>query len=115
MSLPDTFLTFDTVLSFGGATTATIIVTNGLGKAFEWRQSWLGLLVAEVVLVGGALLTTAPSVQIIIIAVLNGFLVFLSASGLNEAAVARNGFQAQSLPIDTSQPFFQSWFWRKRK
>jgi hypothetical protein len=111
MSLPTTFLTYDTMLTFSGAMTATFVVVNGINKAFGWNRPWFGLVVAQIIVVGGTFLSTEGSPTLLLIAAVNGFLVFLSAAGLNEAAVSAKGFEPQSATPKNQRPFLKSWFW----
>jgi hypothetical protein len=111
MSLPDTFLTFETVGSFGGATAATLIVTNGIRRAFGWTAGWIGLVIAQIIVLGGTFFVADFSGKLLFIGIINGFLVFLSSAGANEGVVSARGFQPQS--ASKRRPFFQSWFWQR--
>lgn len=92
--------------------TATFVVVNGIQKAFNWNRPWLGLLVAQVIVVGGSIIVAGISAANIFIAVINGFLVFLSAAGLTEAASNTQEFQPQSLGDENRRRFLDSWFRR---
>ena len=82
---------FFTVSSFGtlaGATFIVFAVCSGIQTAFNYNPKWLALIVSIVVSIIGAILSkTAPGqaeTGKYIIALLNGFLIYASASGTNQ-------------------------------
>jgi hypothetical protein len=82
------FFTATSLGTMGGATGATVAVTNGLKAAFGWNPKWLGLVVAEVICLGTLAATGSAGLGGWIIAVLNGFLVFAAAAGATSAGNA---------------------------
>src|SRR5262249_11806329 len=95
------FFTLQSLLTFGGATTATIMVPNALQMALKRNFAWLGLLVAWVVcllVVFQAHQSAGPGVATpwtdYLVAVVNGCLVFCSAAGatsVGNAALQQEG------------------------
>src|SRR5262245_53412570 len=88
MEAANDFITWESLLTFGGATTATVIVPNAFQLAVNRNPTWLALLVAELIclaVVFQAHQNAAPSVATpwtdYLMAVLNGCLVFCAATG----------------------------------
>ncbi len=49
MDIPKEFFTAASMLTLAGATGATVIVTNGLQRAFNFNPIWLALLIAQAI------------------------------------------------------------------
>lgn len=75
------FYTLTTLGTLIGATGATVAVTNAMRTAFDISPRWLGLVIAQVICLGGLLATGSSSASDWFVAVLNGFLVFTTAAG----------------------------------
>lgn len=110
------FFTEESVLSISGATLAVVVVTNGLRQAFGWAPAWLGLIIAQLLALAGALSQYQMWLDIVI-AVLNGFLIYMAALGSNEVARQQPSRPRLSGPIPASrrdltrrQRFFAPWF-----
>jgi len=124
----DQFFTLSSLGTLAGASGATFIVTNTLKTAFGLAPKWAGLVVAQVICVGLAIMTQRSGSDYVI-AVLNGCLVFLSAAGAAEAsgvkdrkaAARRMGARTRGGPdavpgagafadAPEKPPFLSSWF-----
>jgi hypothetical protein len=83
------FLTAASVETFFGATVAVYAVSNVLRMAFRLDRPYLPLLVALVVAFGLAINSgLLKNVGDVVVAILNGCLLFLSAAGLQQAGAA---------------------------
>lgn len=87
------FFTFQSLLTFGGATTATVVVSNAIQYVTQKNPRWLALAIAQAVCLGTVLITLftaseggapAPVASSLFVAVINGFLVFSSAVGITQ-------------------------------
>jgi hypothetical protein len=84
-SMANEFYSIATLGTLAGATGATVLGTNALKSAFDWNPRWLGLAIAEVICVG-VLYATGPSHNSDwFIAVLNGCVVYMTATGTTAA------------------------------
>jgi hypothetical protein len=81
-TLPQDFFTIQSMLTLTGASGATYVICNGLQKALNFNPRWLALAIAEIVTLAGAL-ATRPTFVGAAIGVVNGFLVYCTASGAN--------------------------------
>jgi len=83
------FFTLQTLGTFAGAVGATAVISNGCQQAFNFNPRWLGFGIAEVICIGAAFLPSlemtvdlSATIPPILVAIVNGFLVFTSAAGL---------------------------------
>ena len=97
------FFTTESLLTFGGATAATFFVPNALQGALQWNPRWLGLLVAEIIclaVVGNGWWSGAATGPFqVLVAVVNGCLVYCSAMGITSI-----GADATSVPKGNGTP-----------
>jgi hypothetical protein len=128
---PKALLTVASLLTLTGLATAVLVVVNGIRKATGWSRPWFGLVLAVGLSIFVEFSLEPQTVQTgqswmvrALLAILNGFLVFMTALGGNEAATATQGPALSGssnlgiLPTDgggglritESRPFFQSWF-----
>ncbi len=133
MTLPNEFFTIQSFSTLTGATGITVVVTNGLKNAFKINPAWLGLIVALLISLAGVCLTGETKASDYLIGLLNGFLIFATAAGANEAGSRKQVHQPMApaaaasddvygTPEDTYEqdsvheeirprrPFFTSWF-----
>jgi hypothetical protein len=82
LQLPPDLFTTGSMLTLAGATLITSIITNTCQHAFNWNPKWLGLVVAIIVMLVGALLTPEAKAVNYVMAVINGFLVYASSAGI---------------------------------
>lgn len=116
--LPNDFFTIQSMLTLSGATGATFVICNGLQQAFNFNPKWLGLLVAQLIVVAGVAASGGDGLITYLVGVINGFLVYCSAAGATSAlgqggppAIARGEIAAG----DNQSPgkrrrFLSSWF-----
>lgn len=135
-SVSNQFFTLASFASLASASTIVFVVSNGLQRAFNFNPRWLGLLLSIVVgclgIYVAPLLTipagAAPGAIDYLIGLLNGFLIFATASGATSAAgsvvgagnpkadvggpsAAPSGAQAQLQTVPASRRgFLQPWF-----
>ncbi|MBR1127381.1 hypothetical protein [Bradyrhizobium iriomotense] len=110
MTQPNDFFTTESLLTFGGATLATFFVPNALQAALQWNPRWLGLAVAEFIcfaVVGNAWwLGAATSPFQVVVAFINGCLVYCSAMGITSIgadATGVSGAKGTPLPKDDGE------------
>ena len=116
VELPKEFFTLQSMLTLAGAAGATFVVCNGLQKAFNFNPRWLALAVAQVIVLAGTSATGATRVIDYLVAVINGFLVYLTAAGGTDFAAGTGGAQpvargaaAQAMP-QQKRRFLTPWF-----
>lgn len=93
MDLPREFFTVQSMLTLAGAAGATFVVCNGLQKALDFNPKWLGLVVAQMIVLAGTAASGAAGIADYMVGVINGFLVFLTAAGGTGAAGSGAGGQ----------------------
>jgi hypothetical protein len=82
MPVPQEFFTAQSMTTLAGATGITYVVANGCQAAFGFNPKWLALAIAMVVcLVGAAASGSVHSVVDVLVAIFDGFLVFMTARG----------------------------------
>lgn len=92
------FFTVQSLATFAGTVGATTVVSNGLQRAFDFNPKWFALVIAEGLCLLAVFLShqsAAPGVALFVsdyfVAVLNGFLVFCSASGVTTTGASAVG------------------------
>ncbi len=88
MIIPDNFYTAATLLTLGGSATAVWLITSVIGYLFEIKQSrklkkWLGIVLSLALALAGATQVQDRALLNWIVAVVNGFLIYLTAVGAN--------------------------------
>lgn len=83
--VPNELFTIQSMLTLSGATGATFIICNGLQTAFNFNPRWLGLAVAQVIMLSGVAASGGTGTIAYLIGVINGFLVYSSAAGATSA------------------------------
>jgi hypothetical protein len=87
-----TFLTIETIVTYGGASIAVMAVTNTLRSVFGLTKAWIPLVVSLVVAYAGIyLVNDTINVQNGIISFFNACLLYASAAGLDHGLVAAGG------------------------
>ena len=94
MELPKDFFTISTLFTLGGSVTAVWIITSAIGYLFEFEISekikkWIVFILSFAIVLLGATLVKEQNIVTWVVAVVNGFLVFLTALGLNTLVSAR--------------------------
>lgn len=92
MAVQNDFFTLQSLATFAGAVGATTVVANGCQRAFNFNPSWFALALAEVICVAVVFIShtdagnaITPPASDYFVAVINGFLVYCSASGATRA------------------------------
>lgn len=82
-SSQNSFFTVQSMLTLTGASGATLLVSNGIQRAFDVNPRWLALAVAELICIFGVVYGHGrPSDYVL--ALINGFLVYSTAVGANQ-------------------------------
>ena len=81
------FFTWVSFASLGGATGATVVVTNTIAQVFGFFRRWIPFLVAQLICLGAAAQQGLVGSDYVL-AALNGCLVYLSAAGMNSGVLA---------------------------
>lgn len=114
------FLTLGTLGTLAGSSAAVYIVCGTLQSVFNWNPKWLALLLSILISVVVALATSSELTAWIkyTIAVINGFLIFATATGANvmRAAAVNDpsgggaGTANVQPTLNTTRTFSTSWF-----
>ena len=94
MKLPEDFFTAATLFTLTGLATAVWIITSVIGYLFEsqniqkWKK-WIGLILSLAFVILGASLLEEKNTLTWVVAVVNGFLVYLTAVGINTVVSER--------------------------
>ena len=91
MAIPTQFFTAESMLTLTGAAGATFVICNGLQRAMNFNPRWLALAIAEALTVFGTLSSHASNklpttAADILVAIVNGFLVYATATGTSAIA-----------------------------
>ncbi len=84
------FFTLQSMMTLGGATGATFVVSNGIQRAFDYNPRWLALAIAQLICLG-IVYQSGGVASDYVIGITNGFLVYCSAAGATGAAGAAAG------------------------
>jgi hypothetical protein len=113
--LPPQFFTIQSMLTLGGATTATSLVCNSLQHAFNFNPKWLALIIAQAFsLYGTSLHANTPSDYFV--GLINGFLIYSSAVGITQISGVRAASDANPMDVGkrpnaaARRTFRSAWF-----
>ena len=99
--------TLESLMSLQGAAAATVLIPNVLwhlfGAGFQPYQKWVAFVIAMGLSLFVAGKASEKGWTKWMVAVFNGFLIFASAVGVNQVAVAGTP------PAETNNQFFQTW------
>lgn len=84
--IPGDFFTLASLGTLTGATGAVYIICNTIQKVFNFNPKWLALLISVLISYLGAAITVSSGDQVAkyFIALLNGFLIYATATGTNQ-------------------------------
>ena len=82
MTIPSDFFTPESMITLAGATVITTVITNSCQHVLNWNPKWFGLAVAIVITVAGVFFTTDAKPLNYFMSVINGFMVYASATGI---------------------------------
>jgi hypothetical protein len=85
-TLPKDFFTPQSMLTLAGATGSTFVIVNGLQRVFNVNPRWLGLAIAQAIVLVGVYASGGKGIVDYVVGVVNGFLVFCSAGGATDLA-----------------------------
>jgi hypothetical protein len=124
MEIPKEFFTLQSMLTLTGATGAVFVICNGLQAALNFNPKWLALAIALIISILGVVQTGGKGIDYFV-GVVNGFLIFCTASGATaitgnrpdlvsrDAGVIRGRSGQASLPQRPNvqkRSFLTSWF-----
>jgi hypothetical protein len=118
VQMPSEFFTVQSMLTLSGATGSTFVICNGLQTAFNFNPRWLGLLVAQIIVLAGVAASGGTGPLPYLVGVINGFLVYCSAAGATSAVggggappIARGQVPGQDSPPPAAhRRFLTPWF-----
>jgi len=95
--IPGDFFTTASLGTLAGATGAVYVICGTLQKVFDFNPKWLALLVSVIISYVGAYLTQSMNdpVTKYFVALLNGFLIYATATGTNQITGTASGKDAQ--------------------
>jgi hypothetical protein len=114
-TLPQEFFTLQSMLTLGGASTATWLVCNVLQHVANFNPRWLALVLAEAFAIFGTY-QHAHVPSDVVVAIINGFLIYSSAVGIAQITGANNppatgmGAPAGASPSTRRRTFRSSWW-----
>jgi hypothetical protein len=84
--------TVESMVTLAGASTLTLVISNALQYAFNFNPKWLALAIAQALSIGGVYLTSGDhSPKSIIVALVNGFVIYSAAVGVNKTGGGGGG------------------------
>lgn len=107
--MPTDFFTGPQLLTLAGATLATIVIVNAVRHAWGWSPRWFALLTALLISLAAWYLWSPRTPEAFALAILNTFVVYMTATGGNQIAFAfigkPLGFRAYG-----ERGFFDPWW-----
>jgi len=107
--VPKEFFTLQSMITLGGATAVTLLVANGIQRAFDFNPKWLALLIAEAISLFGVIATNGHGADFAV-GFVNGFLIFNTAAGLTGLGGTGGGTRAAVMGPGDSRTFWSPWF-----
>lgn len=108
------FFTPSSIATLGGASVAVMVISNTLRTLFKWNSPFVGFITALVVAFLAALISgSLHGLVDFIVTIINGFLLFSSAAGIQETAIRASQGQAIASPESRTQEpikWLSSWF-----
>jgi hypothetical protein len=83
VNLPKEYFTPESILTLTGATGAVYVVCGGLQHAFRFNPRWLALAISLILALVGAQATQSHEIASYLVAIVNGFLIYCTAVGVN--------------------------------
>lgn len=107
------FFTRESVLTFAGASGATLILTNTVRKLFRLETVWVPFAISLVLafVIAGSTDALGGFLDVVL-AILNGCLLFCTALGLQEGVVASATAKEEERPTRQAKrpvPWLSSW------
>ena len=107
MELPKDFYTLSTLFSLGGSSTAVWIITSTIGYLIESTKSkkvkrWIGLILSVILaLLGASLVEGSKTPLLWVVAIVNGFLIYITALGFNTILSTKSEDDGSASPQKT--------------
>lgn len=95
--VPKEFFTAESIFTLTGATGVVYVVCGGLQRAFDFNPRWLGLAISLILAIAGTYVTQVHSVGAYLLAVINGFLIYCTAVGVNGVFAPGSGRSNETL------------------
>jgi hypothetical protein len=104
MEVPTELYTTSTLFTLGGSAAAVWIITSVINHLIgsdriQKFKKWIGFILSLGLAILGATLIEERTVLIWVVAVVNGFLVFLTAAGLNALAAGKPEKEKTRRPV----------------
>ena len=109
MDIPNDFYTAATLFSLSGSSTAVLIITSVIGYLLEPKDSrsikkWVGLFLSIVLALLGVTQLKETETLTWVVAIVNGFLIYLTAVGANTIiAHVESSKESSQSPLPTSR------------
>ena len=81
--LPGELFTAASIITLTGATGAVYVICGALQRAFDFNPKWLALAISVVIALAGAHATQSHHLVNYLVALVNGCLIFCTATGVN--------------------------------
>jgi len=78
------FFTLQSILTISGASGVVLLISNSLQSALNFNPKWLALLIAQVVSFISLFIGDEIHFANVVLAILNGFLIYSTAVGANQ-------------------------------
>ncbi|MEZ5069631.1 MAG: hypothetical protein R2751_01345 [Bacteroidales bacterium] len=89
--MPESFFTQETILTLTGASMITLVITNTVHYVFNFNPRWFGLGISLLLSFTGVVLVGEHTVFAYFVGLLNGFLIYASATGLMQMVGRKGG------------------------
>lgn len=119
MGIPDDFYTVSSLFTLTGSSTAVWIITSVVGdllgsKLKKKAKKWLGLALSIAFMLLAAIFVSEKTVLTWVVALVNAFLVYLTAVGINsvtsQAKTRESGSPVKPTSGEGEGGFFEPWW-----
>jgi hypothetical protein len=97
------------MLTLSGATGVTVIVANGIQRAFNTNPKWLALAIAEVISLFGVFASGGFGTDYFV-GIVNGFLIFSASAGITEIGSSTGATRGGGRTRGARREFWTTWF-----
>lgn len=119
MELPNNFYTVSTFFTLSGTSMAVLIITSVLDDLFgrgirKIAKKWIALVLSFVFSLLGATLSTEKGLLVWVVAIVNGFLIYLTSVGWNtfisKGSTRKSSQIRKTSTSGNTSGFFDSWW-----
>lgn len=103
-SIPKEFFTPESIFTLTGAASAVYVVCGALQHALGFNPRWLALLLSLAISLIGTHIAQSAAWTDYLLAVLNGFLIYCTAVGVNTVLATRDGQGGSQLKTRSPSP-----------